>query len=185
MVGGGAGPGDAAGLLQPFVGDAVVVVDGSGGGDPQLVEDRARVGEREFVARAEPPGEFAHHPGVGPYPGGRVLGLVVLDHAGLGVGHHPFVLGPGGDGKDDMCVGSGLGKEEVELGMEFGGVVPLLDHPVIGQGDEGVVADADQAADLTALHLPDHFHHRGTGGREFGLLDAPDLADLPHGAPRS
>lgn len=77
-----------------------------------------------------------------------------------------------------MCVGSGLGKEEVELGMELCGVVPLLDHLVVGQGDEGVVADADQSADLTALHLPDHFHHRCAGGREFGLLDPPDLADL-------
>ncbi len=77
-----------------------------------------------------------------------------------------------------MGVGGGLGEEEVELGVELGGVVPLLDHPVVGEGDEGVVADADQAADLAALHLPDHLHHGGSGGREFGLLDAPDLADL-------
>lgn len=77
-----------------------------------------------------------------------------------------------------MGVGGGLGEEEVELRVELGGVVPLLDHPVVGQGDKGVVADADQAADLAALHLPDHFHHGGPGGREFGLLDAPDLADL-------
>lgn len=77
-----------------------------------------------------------------------------------------------------MRVGRGLGEEEVELGVELGRVVPLFDDLVVGEGDEGVVADADQAADLVALHLPNHLHHGGAGGREFGLLDAPDLADL-------
>lgn len=178
MVGGGAGPGDAAGLLQAFVGDAVVVVDGAGGGDAQLVEDRPGVGEVEFVSRRRAVGRVRTSPRCRCGLRGRVLGLVVLDHAGFRVGHHAFVLGPGGDGEDDMGVGGGLGEEEVELRVELGGVVPLLDHPVVGQGDEGVVADADEAADLAALHLPDHFHHGGPGCREFGLLDAPDLADL-------
>lgn len=77
-----------------------------------------------------------------------------------------------------MGVGRGLGEEEVELGMELGRVVALLDHRIVGEGDEGVVADADEAADLPALHLPDHLHHGGAGAGEFGLLDAPDPADL-------
>lgn len=178
MVGGGAGPGDTAALLQAFVGDAVVVVDRPGRRDPQLLEHLTRAREDELVSHSQALSQLAHHPGVGAHPAGRLLRLVVLDHPGLGIRHHALVLGPGGDGEDDVRVGRRLGEEEIELSVELQTVVTGLDRRVVGEGDEGVVADADQAADLLPLHLPDHFHHRGACRREFGLLDPPDLADL-------
>lgn len=78
VFGGGAGPGDAAGLVETFVGDAVVVVDRSGGGDAQFLEDLAGAGEVEVVPRSEAPGEFADDPGVGAHAGGGSWALLCL-----------------------------------------------------------------------------------------------------------
>src|SRR5581483_1978037 len=171
-------PEDPLLALDPLPADARVVGAAAGREATQLLEDRARPGEGEEVADAEALGDVAHDAPVGPCLAGRLDRLPDPDDTPLDGRRRALVLLVQRAGQHEVGVARGLGEEEVDRDEEVGSLERLAREALVGQRDERVEAEREEAADLAPVqHLHDLRRGRALP-RDALLRDAPEPRDV-------
>ena len=127
--------------LDLFVSDAGIIGDAVFAGAAELVEDLARLVEREAVRPSQRTGEILDDAPVLPRLAGTVDRLVDLDHASFHLRHRAFVFFVQAARQHDVRVPRRVVEEEIDGGIELELLEAAGNEAAVGQGDFGIETD--------------------------------------------
>src|SRR5205823_4275552 len=81
-------------------------------------------------------------------------------------------------GENDVGVAAGFGEEEIDAGVEIELLERLAGALVIGNRDERVDADGEQALNFSSLYGIQDFDGGQSLARQFALGDVPEIRDV-------